>query len=117
MKSPKRMHDYLFKIYEILKIIEKARDDVEFNLDSISPKALGISNTYWAILFGELLRNGYIIRETMPLLIWPDASKDVMTRNTERLNLTIKGAEFLQNNKTMRIFERDFRTGWHPWRK
>ena len=112
MKDRKRMHDFLRQTFIVLKIIENARDDVEFDIDSISPKTLGISNTYWAIIFGELLRNGYIIRETIPFFIWPDAMKDVMTKKTERLNLTIKGAEFLQKNKTMRTFERWYLDGW-----
>lgn len=89
--------DNFVTIYKILKVLEKAMDFDELDMDLISAKALGISENRRLALLKMLADNGYIegvhIRETcdgMLLVAMPHP------------RITLKGLEYLEENSMMK---------------
>ena len=90
--------EYFSIIYAILKAIEKSMDVEEFDRNSISAEFLYISQTRWEIIMGELVKNGYI----SGVYVVPIAGREVPGIKVARPILTIKGAEYLQENTMMK---------------
>lgn len=90
--------EYFSIIYAILKAIEKSMDVEEFDRSSISAEFLHISQTRWEIIMCELVRNGYI----SGVYVVPIAGREVPGIKVARPILTIKGAEYLQENTMMK---------------
>ena len=89
--------DNFVTIYKILKVLEKAMDFDELDMDLISAKALGISENRRLALLKMLADNGYLegvhIRETcdgMLLVAMPHP------------RITLKGLEYLEENSMMK---------------
>lgn len=94
--------EYFSIIYRILKTIYESMDYPDFCEDSIMPNAFNVSMPKWTAIMAELVRNGYItgvtVHEspgcTMPLI------------RIVKPVLTIKGAEYLEENTMMKKAQR-----------
>lgn len=90
--------EYFSIIYKILKAIEKSMDAAEFDRDSISPEYLHISRTRWEIIMAELVNNGFV----SGVYVVPVAGRETPGIKVGRPALTIKGAEYLEENTMMK---------------
>lgn len=83
-------------IYRILKYLEASMDCSEIDTDMISASALNITEERWRSIIIMLLENGYIKGveakkyQRMAVLL-----------NTERMQITLKGLEYLEENSLM----------------
>ena len=84
-------------IYRILKALEKAMDFDEFDMDSISPKALGISENRWLKIMVMLTKEGYI----EGLSIRRGLGDEYLISGTHP-EITLRGLEYLNENSLMR---------------
>lgn len=84
-------------IYAILRTLQKAMDCAEFDATQIGPEALGISQTKWVRLLEMLADVGYIKGVQMQ-----ETLSGATNVNMERIRITLKGLEYLEENKTMR---------------
>lgn len=84
-------------IYRILRILQRAMDAEEFDVQCISAEALGISAAMWARIWKMLVAEGYVDGVQM---IEYDASPLPMVRMT-RPEITLKGLEYLEENALM----------------
>lgn len=84
-------------VYKILSALEKSMDLEDFDIDLISPQRLEVSQERWNKYIEMMADVGYIkgIRIV----------EDITGRTTvhcERLRITLKGLEYLQENSIMR---------------
>lgn len=86
-------------IYKILRLLEKSKGDKNFDPESISPEALGISKERRDAILVMLTRNGYI--EGLLLRPVSGEAKPVL-RCLENTAITLKGLEYLEENSLMR---------------
>ena len=85
-------------IYRILRILQKSMDLEEFDQNSISAEALGLSVPKWIRLMAMLLKEGYISGgET-----WNAMECGYPRVALTRPELTLKGLEYLEENSLMR---------------
>lgn len=85
-------------IYRILRILQKSMDLEEFDQNSISAEALGLSVPKWSRLMAMLLKEGYISGgET-----WNAMECGYPRVALTRPELTLKGLEYLEENSLMR---------------
>lgn len=83
-------------IYKILKVLHKAMDDDEFDMDRISFHRLGITQNRWVRLIKMLVDSGYITGVT----IMTGADGDISI-SMSRPEITLKGMEYLEENSLM----------------
>lgn len=85
-------------IYRILRILQKSMDLEEFDQNSISAEAFGLSVPKWSRLMAMLLKEGYISGgET-----WNAMECGYPRVALTRPELTLKGLEYLEENSLMR---------------
>ena len=84
-------------IYRILKALEKAMDFDEFDMDSISPESLGISENRWLKIMVMLTKEGYI----EGLSIRRGLGVEYLISGTHP-EITLRGLEYLNENSLMR---------------
>ena len=84
-------------VYKILTALEKSMDLEEFNLELISPQKLGVSQERWNKYMEMMLDVGYI----KGVIIQEDIAGGTNV-DCERLRITLKGLEYLQENSIMR---------------
>ncbi|MDD7740681.1 MAG: YjcQ family protein [Fusicatenibacter sp.] len=85
-------------IYKILRILQNSMDLEEFDRNSISAEALGLSVPKWSRLMAMLLKEGYISGgET-----WNTMNCGYPRVVLSRPELTLKGLEYLEENSLMK---------------
>ena len=85
-------------IYKILRILQNSMDLEEFDRNSISAGALGLSVPKWSRLMAMLLKEGYITGgETCNSM---DCGYPRVALS--RPELTLKGLEYLEENSLMK---------------
>ena len=85
-------------IYKILRILQNSMDHEEFDWNSISAEALGLSVPKWSRLMAMLLKEGYITGgET-----WNAMDCGYPRVALSRPELTLKGLEYLEENSLMK---------------
>lgn len=85
-------------IYKILRILQNSMDLEEFDRNSISAEALGLSVLKWSRLMAMLLKEGYITGgET-----WNAMDCGYPRVALSRPELTLKGLEYLEENSLMK---------------
>lgn len=85
-------------IYKILRILQNSMDLEEFDRNSISAEALGLSVPKWSRLMAMLVKEGYITGgET-----WNAMDCGYPRVALSRPELTLKGLEYLEENSLMR---------------
>lgn len=85
-------------IYKILRILQNSMDLEEFDRNSISAKALGLSVPKWSRLMAMLVKEGYITGgET-----WNAMDCGYPRVALSRPELTLKGLEYLEENSLMK---------------
>ena len=85
-------------IYKILRILQNSMDLEEFDRNSISAEALGLSVPKWSRLMAMLLKEGYITGgET-----WNAMDCGYPRVALSRSELTLKGLEYLEENSLMK---------------
>ena len=85
-------------IYKILRILQKAMDLEEFDKNTISNDALGLSLPKWSRLMAMLLNEGYITGVKTWNAMDCAYPRVVLTRP----ELTLKGLEYLEENGLMK---------------
>ena len=83
-------------IYKILKALEKAMDLEKFDLSTISPDILKISDNRWFAIMEMLIENGFVAGATVEHYY---AGSKIVDRG---ISITLKGLEYLQNNSMMK---------------
>lgn len=85
-------------IYKILRILQNSMDLEEFDRNSISAEALGLSTPKWSRLMAMLLKEGYITGgET-----WNAMDCGYPRVALSRPELTLKRLEYLEENSLMK---------------
>lgn len=85
-------------IYKILRILQNSMDLEEFDRNSISAEALGLSVPKWSRLMAMLLKEGYITGgET-----WNAMDCGYPRVALSRPELTLNGLEYLEENSLMK---------------
>ena len=85
-------------IYKILRILQNSMDLEEFDRNSISAEALGLSVPKWSRLMAMLLKEGYITGgET-----WNAMDCGYPRVALSRPELTLKGLDYLEENSLMK---------------
>ena len=85
-------------IYKILRILQNSMDLEEFDRNSISAEALGLSVPKWSRLMAMLLKEGYITGgET-----WNAMDCGYPRVALSRPELTLKVLEYLEENSLMK---------------
>lgn len=85
-------------IYKILRILQNSMDLEEFDRNSISAEALGLSTPKWSRLMAMLLKEGYITGgET-----WNAMDCGYPRVALSRPELTLKWLEYLEENSLMK---------------
>lgn len=84
-------------IYRVLRILQRAMEAEEFDVECLSAEALGISAAMWARILKMLAEEGYIRGVKV---IESDASPIPLIRMT-RPEITLKGLEYLEENAMM----------------
>lgn len=84
-------------IYRILKILEKALEEEELNIQLIDHEALGITRPLWCRLMKILVDNGYI--EGVSIL--SSMGSTLPGVKLVRPTITLKGMEYLEENSLM----------------
>ena len=85
-------------IYKILRILQNSMDLEEFDRNSISAEALGLSTPKWSRLMAMLVKEGYITGgET-----WNAMDCGYPRVALSRPELTLKGLEYLEENSLMK---------------
>ncbi len=85
-------------IYKILRILQNSMDLEEFDWNSISAEALGLSVPKWSRLMAMLLKEGYITGgET-----WNAMDCGYPRVALSRPEMTLKGLEYLEENSLMK---------------
>lgn len=90
--------EYFSVVYRILKAVYDSMDYPEFDRDCISAEALGISMPKWSAIMAELVRNEYIRGVT----VHEHSSASILMIRIVRPTLTLKGAEYLEDNTMMK---------------
>lgn len=85
-------------IYKILKRLEAAMDFLEFDGDTVSENALGISTERRTALLSMMLKNGYI--EGIIVKKYADGEEVILRE--ENMKITLKGLEYLHDNSMMK---------------
>ena len=83
-------------IYKILKALEKAMDLEKFDLSTISPDILKISDNRWFAIMEMLIENSFVAGATVEHYY---AGSKIVDRG---IRITLKGLEYLQNNSMMK---------------
>lgn len=85
-------------IYKILKVLESALDDEQFDLNKISHNELNVGITRWTHLMQMLYEDGLIsgISVVYPL------SKYIPQIRLSDVHVTLKGLEYLETNFIMK---------------
>lgn len=85
-------------IYKILRILQNSMDLEEFDRNSISAEALGLSTPKWSRIMAMLLKEGYITGgET-----WNAMDCGYPRVALSRPELTLKGLEYMEENSLMK---------------
>lgn len=84
-------------VYKILTALEKAMDCPEFDVSTIGPDALGVSEERWCRYIEMMADVGYI----KGVSIRKDITGE-MHVNASDMRITLKGLEYLQENTVMR---------------
>lgn len=84
-------------IYKILKILQKAMDFREFDKESISADALGLSIPKWNRLLAMLATNGYITG----VYVVNTLGCDYLNVFLKQPEITLAGLEYLEENPLM----------------
>ncbi len=85
-------------IYRILKILEKSMDLSEFDKESISQERLDLSEPRWSRIMALLVAEGYVTG----IEVWNSMDCDYPRVCVIRPEITIKGLEYLEDNKFMK---------------
>lgn len=85
-------------IYKILRILQKAMDLEEFDSEELSAEALGLTVPKWSRLMAMLLKEGYISGGQT----WNTMDCGYPKVALTRLELTMKGLEYLEENGLMK---------------
>lgn len=85
-------------IYRILKILEEAMDEQEFNKSEISNVALEVSKARWEMIMIMLVKEGYV--EGVTLINAMGKSRPVI--KVKDIRITLKGLEYLEENSLMK---------------
>lgn len=86
------------QIYRILSILHKAMDLEEWDSKLISPEELGLSHPMWSRLMAMLLKEGYITGGEA----WESFDVSYPKVKLTRLEITLKGLEYLEENSLMK---------------
>lgn len=84
-------------IYQILKILERAMDYTEFDLEQISHKTLSISEARWTAIIEMLVCEGYITGISIKRGVSSEALVSI-----GNVRITLKGLEYLSENSFMK---------------
>ena len=85
-------------IYHILRILQKGMDNEEFDSRILSAEALGMTVPKWSRIMAILISEGYITGAEAWNSFVCSYPKVVMTR----LEITLKGLEYLEENTMMK---------------
>lgn len=85
-------------IYKILKILEQAMDEEDFDKNEISNEALGISQARWEMIIIMLFKEGYIEGVTITNVM----GKTRPGIKIKDIRITLKGLEYLEENSLMK---------------
>lgn len=84
-------------VYKILSALEKAMDYPEFDMASIGPGKLGVSEERWNRYIEMMADVGYVKGVEMSRSITGETYADITD-----MRITLKGLEYLQENTIMR---------------
>lgn len=84
-------------VYKILSSLEAQMDLGEANLDLISPESLGVSRERWNKYLEMMADVGYI----KGVAVYRSITGETIVK-CDRLQITLKGLEYLQENTIMR---------------
>lgn len=85
-------------IYNILNALRDSMDDDNFDLNTISPEKLDVSENRWAYIIKMLADEGYV--EDLNVTISLDGYINLGAGPRPRI--TLKGLEYLEENSTMK---------------
>lgn len=85
-------------IYKILRTLQLAMDLEEFDIFSLSPEALKLTEPRWNRLMSMLLKEGYITGGQA----WDALDCPCPRVSLTRPEITLKGLEYLQENSLMK---------------
>lgn len=85
-------------IYKILKRLERAMDEDEFDKKEIMHEALGISEARWAKIMEMLANEGYV----QGVYIINIAGRMYPGIKIADIRITLKGLEYLEENSMMK---------------
>lgn len=91
------MSESIKLIYKILKILEKSMDYPEFDIDKLSPEALGTSLNRRNAILEMLLKKGYI--DGIAIKKYVDKESILGLGN---IKITVDGLEYLEDNSLMK---------------
>ena len=92
-------------IYKILKILERAMDEENFDKNMISHEALGITEARWIKLMEMLVLNDYIQGVSL-INMAGRTSPDIKIMD---IRITLNGLEYLEENSLMKKAESLFK--------
>lgn len=94
--------EYFSIVYRILKTVYDSMDYQDFDERSIAPDVLHVSVPKWEAIMVELVRNGYLTGiEIVPIMGLKIPGVKII-----RPVLTLKGAEYLEDNTMMKKVQR-----------
>lgn len=85
-------------IYQILRILQKSMDLEEFDTETLSAEALGLSVPKWSRIMTMLLNEGYITGGQA----WNALDCGYPRVALTRPEITLKGLEYLEENTLMK---------------
>ena len=85
-------------IYKLLRILEIAMDEEDFDRAEISNEALGISQARWEMIIIMLFKEGYIEGVTITNVM----GKTRPGIKIKDIRITLKGLEYLEENSLMK---------------
>lgn len=93
--------DYFVIAAKILDYLYRClKKGISPNPEQLSPDALGINESYWNYIFGNLMESGYITGVVAKRLL---GSAEMQARiQYNRLQITPVGIEYLMENSTMK---------------
>lgn len=85
-------------VYQILRILEKAMDLVEFDNETLSSNRLGLTEARWSRIMALLVSSGYVTGVKVSESF--DSNYPIIS--VGRPEITLKGLEYLEDNTFMR---------------
>ena len=85
-------------IYKILRILQKAMDLEQFDRNTLSAEALGLTEPKWSRIMAMLLKEGYISGGDT----WNALDCSYPKVSLARPEITLKGLEYLAENSLMK---------------